>query len=220
MRNRHSRQRLRSFSNALSSTASFFNGWRSTPGTTPATSQLDKLISITAINVLSCFRTIRDWFRSFGVCIGGLHRFTSATMDTISPPPPHSIFPLASPARFSRSVQVDHRHCRPAANETVLGLRRAVGTEVVHWLGANKPAYKLDPGFLEHPRLSPRAVIGPGARFLTSYLRDPTPTTQHRRRRWSCCIDDVAVSTFTKRRWWPAYALYPMARSRPKFARS
>jgi hypothetical protein len=24
----------------------------------------------------------------------------------------------------------------------------------------------LDPGFLEHPRLSPRAVIGPGARFL------------------------------------------------------
>jgi hypothetical protein len=33
----------------------------------------------------------------------------------------------------------------------MLGLRRAVGTEVVHWLGANKPAYKLDPGFLEHP---------------------------------------------------------------------
>src|SRR6202048_190876 len=54
----------------------------------------------------------------------------------------------------------------PAANETMLGLRRALGTEVVHWLGANKPAYTLDPGFLEHPRLSPRAVIGPGARFL------------------------------------------------------
>jgi hypothetical protein len=41
--------------------ASFFNGWRST-GTMPATSQLDKLISITPISVLSCFRTIRDWF--------------------------------------------------------------------------------------------------------------------------------------------------------------
>src|SRR5207342_1677081 len=80
---------------------------------------------------------------------------------------PLAPFPLASPARFSRSIQVDHRHCRPAANETMLvGLRRAVGTEVVHWLRANKPAYKLDPGFLEHPRLSPRAVIGPGARFL------------------------------------------------------
>src|SRR4029077_1167872 len=44
--------------------------------------------------------------------------------------------------------------------------------------------------------------------------------TQPRRRRWNCCIDDVAVSTFTKRRWWPACALYPMARSRPKFAPS
>src|ERR1700736_5898016 len=41
---------------------------------------------------------------------------------------PLALFPLASPARFSRSVQVDHRHCRPAANETMLGLRRAVAT--------------------------------------------------------------------------------------------
>src|SRR5258707_10683256 len=49
-------------------------------------------------------------------------------------------FPLASPARFSRSVQVDHRHCRPAANETMLGLRRAVGTDGVHWLGPIMPA--------------------------------------------------------------------------------
>src|SRR6267378_444461 len=57
----------------------------------PATSQLDKLISITAISVLSCFKTIRDWFRSFGFCIGGLHRVTSATMCAISSPPPHSI---------------------------------------------------------------------------------------------------------------------------------
>src|ERR1700726_1862704 len=62
---------------------------------------------------------------------------------------PLAPFPLASPARFSRSVQVAHRHCRPAADETVLDLRRAVGTEVGHRLGANKPAYKLDPGFLE-----------------------------------------------------------------------
>src|ERR1700682_4476224 len=58
----------------------------------PATSPLDKLISITAISVLSCFKTIRDWFRSFGFCIGGLHRVTSATMCAISSPPPHSIF--------------------------------------------------------------------------------------------------------------------------------
>ena len=31
-------------------------------------------------------------------------------------------------------------------------------------MGANKPAHQLAPGFLEHPRLSPWAVIGPGAR--------------------------------------------------------
>src|SRR5664280_2389403 len=40
-----SRHRYSSFSNVLSSTASFFNGWRSTPGTMPATSQLDRLRS-------------------------------------------------------------------------------------------------------------------------------------------------------------------------------
>src|SRR5258706_8527967 len=71
------------------------------------------------------------------------------------------------------AIQVAHRHCRPAANETALDLRRAVGTEVVHRLGANKPAYKLDPGFLEHPRLSPRVVIGPGARFLEFLFTGP-----------------------------------------------
>jgi transposase len=107
---------------------------------------------------------------------------------------------LASPARFSRSIQVAHRRCRPAANETVLGLRRAVGTEVVHRLGANKPAYKLDPGFLEHPRLSPRVVIGPGARFLEFLFTEPhaADATQeeemellHRR----CCGLDVHKET-------------------------
>src|ERR1700730_6695758 len=64
-------------------------------------------------------------------------------------------FPLASPARFSRSVQVDHRHCRPAANETMLGLRRAVGTEVVHWLGANKPTISDDVGLTLQAKLTP-----------------------------------------------------------------
>jgi hypothetical protein len=31
----------------------------------------------------------------------------------------------------------------------------------------------LDPGFLEHLRLSPRAVIGPGARFLEFLFTGP-----------------------------------------------
>src|SRR4029077_19774235 len=64
------RQRLSRFSNALSSTASFFNGWRSTPGTMPATSQLEWLISITAINVPSGSRGVRDRLRSFNFCMG------------------------------------------------------------------------------------------------------------------------------------------------------
>ena len=90
-------------------------------------------------------------------------------------------------------IQVDHRHCRPAANETVLDLRRAVGTEVVHGLGANKPAYKLDPGFLEHPRLSPRADIGPGARFL-DFLFAGAP----RRRRSPGGGDGAVASTMLR----------------------
>src|SRR6202035_1279669 len=75
----------------------------------PATSQLDKLISITAISVLSCFKTIRDWFRSFGFCIGGLHRVTSATMCAISSPPPHSISDqsaLAAEDCFNQAAQM------------------------------------------------------------------------------------------------------------------
>src|SRR5438552_2690617 len=65
-----SRQRLSSFSNALSSTASFFNGERSTPGTIPATSQFDWPISITAISVASCSRTTRDLLKSFSCGMG------------------------------------------------------------------------------------------------------------------------------------------------------
>src|SRR5450756_1076732 len=65
-----SRHRYSSFSNVLSSTASFFNGWRSTPGTMPATSQLDRLISMTAISVPSGSRAVRDRLRSFNFCMG------------------------------------------------------------------------------------------------------------------------------------------------------
>src|ERR1035437_3709796 len=65
-----SRHRYSSFSNVLSSTASFFNGWRSTPGTMPATSQLERLISMTAISVPSGWRGVRHRLRSFNFCMG------------------------------------------------------------------------------------------------------------------------------------------------------
>jgi len=51
---------------------------------------------------------------------------------------------------------------------------RVVGTEVGYSLVHSNP----DPGSLEHLTLSPRAVIGPGARFAEFfYIGDPTPTT-------------------------------------------
>jgi hypothetical protein len=45
------RQRSSSFESSFSSAASFFNGWRSTPGMIPATSQFFLLSSTTVINV-------------------------------------------------------------------------------------------------------------------------------------------------------------------------
>src|SRR6266478_673199 len=61
------------------------------PGTIPATSQLDRLISMTAINVLAGSRAMRDRLKSFNVCMGSSIG-SQRTMDTISTPPPHSIF--------------------------------------------------------------------------------------------------------------------------------
>src|SRR6266436_5428285 len=87
-----SRHRCSSFSNALSSTASFFNGWRSTPGTIPATSQLDRLISMTAISVPFGSRAVRDRLRSFNFCMGRSIGSHQRRWNAISSPPPHSIF--------------------------------------------------------------------------------------------------------------------------------
>src|SRR5262245_20876597 len=63
------------------------------PGTIPATSQLDRLISMTAINVLAGSRAMRDRLKLFNVCMGSSIG-SQRTMDAISTPPPHSIFRL------------------------------------------------------------------------------------------------------------------------------
>src|ERR1700736_4783983 len=76
-----SRHRCSNFSNALSSTASFFNGWRSTPGTMPATSQLDRLSSITAISVPSGSRGLGDRLRAFNLQLG--HELSPAQLDGV-----------------------------------------------------------------------------------------------------------------------------------------
>src|SRR6202008_4952809 len=61
------------------------------PGTIPATSQLDRLISMTAIKVLAGSRAMRDRLKSFNVCMDSSIG-SQRTMDAISTPRPHSIF--------------------------------------------------------------------------------------------------------------------------------
>jgi hypothetical protein len=65
-----SRQRCSSRSSASSSGSSFFSGCRSIPGTIPATSQLDWLISMTAMTVLSWSRAASERLKSFGCDMG------------------------------------------------------------------------------------------------------------------------------------------------------
>src|SRR6202045_595991 len=64
------------------------------PGSTPATSQLDWLISTTAMIVLSWSRATRDLLKSFGWGIRALHQLATATMVPFPRRLPHTISPL------------------------------------------------------------------------------------------------------------------------------
>src|SRR5437899_2879979 len=61
------------------------------PGSTPPTSQLDWLISITAMIVLFWSRATRDLLKSFGWGIAALHRLDAATKLPFPRRRPHSI---------------------------------------------------------------------------------------------------------------------------------
>src|SRR6266851_1577314 len=61
------------------------------PGSTPPISQLDWLISMTAMIVLFWSRATRDLLKSFGWGIGALHRLDAATKLPFPRRPPHSI---------------------------------------------------------------------------------------------------------------------------------
>src|SRR6266480_4431426 len=61
------------------------------PGSMPATSQLDWLISMTAMIVLFWSRATRDLLRSFGWGIAALHRLNAATKLPFPRRPPHSV---------------------------------------------------------------------------------------------------------------------------------
>src|SRR6266550_3128510 len=98
---------------AVASGSSFFNGWRSTPGTTPLTSQLVLLISTTTTKVESGSNAARLRLRSL-TC--GTGQPPSVRMDdegaTTSAAPPHSFSHLGcvTAKRFSLRLAV----CAPA----------------------------------------------------------------------------------------------------------
>src|SRR4029453_16801253 len=86
------RQRINKRSSSTSLGSSFFSGWRSIPGTMPATSQLAWLISMTEMIVLSCSRGVRDLLKSSSCCaMGRSIALLSATMVTSRHRLPHSI---------------------------------------------------------------------------------------------------------------------------------
>src|ERR1700731_4182280 len=64
------------------------------PGSTPATSQLDWLISTTAMIVLSWSKATRDLLKSFGWGIRALHQLVAATMVPSPRRLPHTISAL------------------------------------------------------------------------------------------------------------------------------
>src|ERR1700730_2447839 len=65
------------------------------PGSTPLTSQLDWLISTTAMIVLFWSKATRDQLKSFGWGIGALHRFDASTKV-----PFPCLLPLSGPTGF------------------------------------------------------------------------------------------------------------------------
>src|ERR1700720_830233 len=98
-----SRQRCSRPSSFSALGSSFLRGWRSMPGSIPATSQLDWLISTTAMIVLSWSRATRDLLKSFGWGIRALHQLATATMVPFPRRLPHTIS-LLEEARFEPSV--------------------------------------------------------------------------------------------------------------------
>src|SRR5256886_1114143 len=78
------------------------------PGSMPATSQLDWLISTTVMIVLSWSRATRDLLKSFGWGIRALHQLATATMVPFPRRLPHTISPLEQ-AGFELSVPPERK---------------------------------------------------------------------------------------------------------------
>src|SRR3954452_2802157 len=86
------RQRINNRRKYTSLGSSFFSGWRSVPGTMPATSQLALIISMIEMIVLSCSRGVRQRFKSSGYfAMGPSIALLPAPMVTSRHRLPHSI---------------------------------------------------------------------------------------------------------------------------------
>src|ERR1700737_1022809 len=83
-------------------------------GSTPGTSQLDWLISTTAMIVLSWSRATRDLLKSFGWGIRALHQLDAATMVPSSPPAPYHLSAGGRWIRTSGSARLEQAVHRTA----------------------------------------------------------------------------------------------------------
>src|SRR5437899_10742117 len=101
------------------------------PGSTPATSQLDWLISITAMVVLFWSTATRDLLKSFGWDIAALHRFHAATKLPFPRRPPYSL----SWSRHSKSIVAGRRIAdQPRQPSAIIRTNHHVsGTDPQHW---------------------------------------------------------------------------------------
>src|SRR5580704_608147 len=106
------------------------------PGSTPATSQLDWLISTTAMIVLSWSKATRDLLKSFGWGIRALHQLVAATNGAISSPPapyhlsagPRSLISLPPPASHAATAPDADRRRRVTRDGVALPRPRPMRT--------------------------------------------------------------------------------------------
>src|SRR5262245_17769381 len=126
------RQRSSSFRSSFASAASFFRGWRSTPGMIPATSHVLLLSSTTAVNVRLGSNGISERLRSlrgfgcfFGLRIdGSIGEFTSAADGAIAR------LIICRSMRFHR--RSPHSICTTGdAGQTCNDLRRSLAESLV-----------------------------------------------------------------------------------------
>src|SRR3974377_818279 len=95
-----------------------------------------------------------------------------------------------------------------------------VGTEVGHRL-VREARVVVGPGVPGVPQTVATGRHWPRSTLCRVLLLEPHAGDVSRgvgRKRWKSYIDGVAVSTFTRRPWLPAYALYPVMRSSGRFA--